>query len=186
MTIDKSKDALVIVDLQIDFCPGGALAVPNGDRIVPLVNTLVPKFEKKFKTRDWHPDDHISFKSRGGVWPPHCVAGTRGAEFHPELKADSAIEIRKGTDPDSEAYSGLQGTDLADLLKSAGVSRLFVCGLATDYCVRSTTLDALDSGFEVVVVTDAVRGVEVKPGDSKAALDEMKSKGAVLVESSSI
>jgi nicotinamidase/pyrazinamidase len=184
--IKRDKDALIIVDVQNDFCPGGALAVPDGEKVVPVINSLVPRFENIFTTQDWHPSDHISFKDRGGDWPPHCVAGTKGAELHSGLRFSGAVHILKGDDPDRDAYSGFHGTDLADRLKSAGVERLFVCGLATDYCVRATALDGLKEGFQVVVVIDAVRGVEVKPGDSKAALAEVKNAGAILTESGSL
>ena len=186
MNIDRDKDALLVVDVQNDFCPGGALAVPDGDKVVPVINFLEPLFGKIFTTQDWHPPNHVSFKTRGGDWPPHCVAGTKGAEFHPALNTGKAVHILKGDRPDEEAYSGFQGTDLADRLKNAGVQRIFVCGLATDYCVRATALDGLKSGFRVVVVTDAVRGVEVKRGDSEAALTEMKDAGAILAESGSL
>jgi nicotinamidase/pyrazinamidase len=186
MEINKDKDALLVVDVQNDFCPGGALAVPDGDMIVPVVNSLAPRFQKVFTTQDWHPPNHISFKERGGDWPPHCVAETEGAAFHPDLQAAKAVHILKGDEPDKEAYSGFQGTDLADRLRRARVERIFVCGLATDYCVRATALDGLKSGFRVVVVTDAVRGVEVNPGDSEAALAEMKDAGAVLTDSTSL
>ncbi len=186
MKINKDKDALLVVDVQNDFCPGGALAVPDGDKIVPVTNSLVRRFEKIFTTQDWHPLNHISFKERGGDWPPHCVAETEGAAFHPDLDVGRAIHILKGNEPDREAYSGFQGTDLADRLRRAGVERIFVCGLATDYCVRATALDGLKSGFPVVVVTDAVKGVEVNPGDSEAALAEMKDAGAILTDSASM
>lgn len=186
MKIDKAKDAMIVVDVQNDFCPGGALAVPDGDKVVPVINSLAPRFDNIFITQDWHPGNHISFKDRGGGWPPHCVAGTEGAELHSDLKLRNAVHILKGDHPDKEAYSGFQGTDLTDRLKSVGVDRIFVCGLATDYCVKATALDGLNGGFEVVVVADAVRGVEVRPGDSEAALAEMKDAGAILTDSGSL
>ncbi len=186
MTIDRARDALIIVDLQNDFCPGGALPVPRGDEIVPIINALVEKFDHVFATQDWHPENHVSFKTQGGPWPPHCVQGSPGAELHPNLRAENAVRVRKGTNPQREAYSGFEGTDLADKLRAAGVRRVFVCGLATDYCVKATVLDALREGFDVVVVSDAVRGVDVKPGDSQAALEEMKAAGAAVVASSEI
>ena len=181
--IDKDYDALLIVDLQNDFCPGGALAVPDGDQIVPIVNAIIPYFSKLYVSQDWHPRNHISFRDQGGIWPPHCVADTKGAELHPDLEAGKAIQIRKGTDPQSEAYSGFQGTNLVEMLHNAGVERLFICGLATDYCVKATALDALSAGFHVVVLVDAVRGVEVNPGDSQKAIDDMRQAGAEIVES---
>lgn len=186
LSIDRRKDALVVVDLQSDFCPGGALAVPDGDKIVPVINRLIPKFEKVFTTQDWHPVDHISFKAQGGTWPPHCVVGTSGADFHPDLKVEGAIRIHKGEESDREAYSGFQGTDLEDRLKDEGVKRIFICGLATDYCVKATVLDGIKSGFEVAVVADAVKGVEVKPGDSAAAIESMEDAGATIIDSGSL
>jgi nicotinamidase/pyrazinamidase len=183
MVINRKEDALVIVDLQNDFCPGGALTVPDGDRIVPMVNTLIPKFEHVFTTQDWHPADHISFKAQGGIWPPHCVVGTPGADLHPDLKAGGAVQVHKGEESDREAYSGFQGTDLEDQLMDLGIKRIFVCGLATDYCVRATVLDGINSGFEVIVIADAIKGVEVKPGDSSAAIENMKDAGATIIDS---
>ena len=184
--IDEARDALVVVDVQNDFCPGGALAVPGGDEIIQVVNDLAGRFEKIFATQDWHPPDHISFKEQGGIWPPHCVAGTRGAQLHSGLVLGGAIYIKKGTDPKKEAYSGFQGTDLAQKLKDAGVRRLFVTGLATDYCVKATAVDALKSGLDVIVVANAVRGVDVNPGDSRAALDEVRQEGGFVAETSEL
>jgi nicotinamidase/pyrazinamidase len=178
--INKNRDALIIVDVQNDFCPGGALAVPGGNLVVEAINSLIPHFRNIYTTQDWHPVNHISFKARGGIWPPHCIAGTKGAELHPDLKAAKAIHIKKGTDPDKEAYSGFERTDLAQKLKDARVERLFVGGLATDYCVKTTVLDALRFGFDVVLIDDAVRGVDVNSGDSAAAINEMQSSGAVI------
>ena len=183
ISIDKDKDALIIVDLQNDFCPGGALAVLDGDLIVPVVNELINRFSKVFATQDWHPPNHISFKEQGGIWPPHCVAGTVGAKLHPGLKIQGEIRIRKGADPAKEAYSGFQGTDLAERLREAYIRRVFVCGLATDYCVKATAIDALKNGFDLVVLEDAVKGVEVNPGDSEAAFDEMRRAGAIIANS---
>jgi nicotinamidase/pyrazinamidase len=172
--------------MQNDFCRGGALAVPGGDEIVPVVNDLAGRFEKIFATQDWHPPDHISFKEQGGIWPPHCVAGTEGAELHSGLVPGDAIYIKKGTDPRKEAYSGFQGTDLAQRLKDAGVRRVFITGLATDYCVKATAVDALRSGLDVIVVSDAVRGVNANPGDSRAALDEIRQAGGFVAETSDL
>jgi nicotinamidase/pyrazinamidase len=178
--INREKDALVIIDVQNDFCPGGAQAVGQGDEVVPILNALIPYFKHIYTTQDWHPPNHISFKTQGGAWPPHCVAGTKGAELHPDLRAKPAIHIKKGTDPDKEAYSGFQRTDLRQRLRESHIERLFVGGLATDYCVKNTVIDALRNGFKVILVGEAVKGVNVKPGDSAAAIDEMHRAGAVI------
>lgn len=183
LTINNKTDALIIVDVQNDFCPGGALAVPEGDKIVPVINQLIQKFDKVYTTQDWHPEDHISFKKQGGIWPPHCVANTKGADFHPGLKVENAIHIFKGTDKNKEAYSGFQGTDLSGKLKENGIRRIFITGLATDYCVKATALDGLKQGFEVVVISDAIKGVDVNPDDSKKALQEMKDAGVFIIKS---
>jgi nicotinamidase/pyrazinamidase len=178
--INRDKDALIIVDVQNDFCPGGALAVAGGDEVVAILNALIPHFEHIYTTQDWHPPNHISFKDQGGTWPSHCVAGTKGAELYPGLRAERAMHIMKGTEPDKEAYSGFQRTDLAERLQDSGIKRLFVGGLATDYCVKNTVMDALRNGFEVVLIDDAIRGVNVNPGDSAAAIDEMHRAGAIV------
>lgn len=185
------KDALVIVDVQRDFCPGGALAVPNGDAVVDPLNRYIELFKASglpiIATRDWHPPNHISFRERGGPWPPHCVQGTPGAEFHPDLNLPKdALIVSKATEPDSEAYSGFAGTELEAILRSKGISRLFIGGLATDYCVKATTLDALALGFTAFLLEDAIRGVDVNPGDSERAVDEMLSNGAVAITISDI
>ncbi|MEM0049597.1 MAG: nicotinamidase [Candidatus Bathyarchaeia archaeon] len=176
-------DALIIVDVQIDFCPGGALPVPEGDKIVPVINEYIRKFKAAgaliVATRDWHPPNHISFRSQGGPWPPHCIQGTRGAEFHPDLRLpEGALIISKATDPLKEAYSGFEGTDLTDKLREAGIKRVFVSGLATEYCVKNTVLDAVERGFETFLLEDAVRGIDVKPGDVERAIKEMLERGA--------
>ena len=173
--------ALVIVDFQNDFTPGGALAVPDGDAIAKRLNELSadPRFELVVATRDWHPPDHGSFDAQGGPWPPHCVQGTPGAELHPALersRVDAVID--KGQDPGTEGYSGFEGTGLGELLRGRDVDRLTVVGLATDYCVKNTVLDALKDGFEVEVDGEGVRGVEVNEGDSERALAEMLAAGA--------
>ncbi len=178
--------ALVVVDVQVDFMPGGALPVPRGDEVVPALNSYIELFSGLGRpvvaTRDWHPPDHVSFRPRG-PWPPHCVRGTGGAEFHPDLRLpEGTVVVSKATEPDREAYSGFEGTEMADVLRALGVRRLFVGGVATDYCVRATVLDGLGLGFEVFVLTDAIRGVDVNPGDSERALGEMLRAGAVLVE----
>ncbi len=189
-----SRQALIIVDLQNDFCPGGTLAVPEGDKIVPIVNKLIGTFSWAgwpiVATRDWHPADHCSFKEQGGIWPPHCIQGTPGATFHPNLRLpEKAIIVSKADTPERDAYSGFDGTDLETLLKEAGVDRIVVCGLATDYCVKATVIDGLSrrdpfgkAGLAVTVVTDGIRGVDVQPGDSRKALTEMEQAGATLVE----
>ena len=183
--------ALIIVDLQNDFCPGGALAVPSGDAILPAVNQLVARYQASgrpiYATRDWHPADHISFQAQGGPWPPHCIQETHGARFHADLMLpEDTVLITKGTRSDKDAYSGFDDTPLAGLLSAAGISRIVVCGLATDYCVRATALDGLSAGLEVIVLTDAVRGVEVNPGDSAAALAAIESGGGQLAESTAL
>jgi len=181
--INKDKDALIIVDVQKDFCRGGALPVPEGEKIVPVLNRYIEKFSEAgaliVATRDWHPSNHISFKKYGGTWPPHCVQETPGADFHPNLKLPKEAKIvSKATSADKEAYSGFDGTDLERKLKKTGIRRVFVGGLATDYCVKSTVLDALSLGFEAVLLLDAIKGVDVNPGDSERAIREMLEKGA--------
>ncbi len=181
-------DALIVVDVQNDFMPWGALPVPEGDKVVPVLNEYISIFEKKglpvFFTRDWHPENHISFKGHGGIWPPHCVQNTEGAMFHKDLKMplDNKFIISKGTSPDFDAYSGFQGTVLESLLRERGVRRVFVGGVATDYCVKNTVLGAIDLGFQAVLLLDAIKGVDANPGDSERAIDLMLSKGAVGVE----
>lgn len=180
-------DGLIIVDVQNDFCPGGALPVPNGDDVVDPINVIMPYFAFVVATQDWHPQNHVSFKDRGGPWPPHCVSGTWGAELHPGLKMEGISEfVRKGSDPDKEAYSGFDGTGLAEILRSRGIERVFVCGLATDYCVKATVLDSIKNGFKTYVVVDATRAVDVNPGDGEKALEEMRRAGAILISSEEI
>jgi len=180
--------ALLVVDLQRDFCPGGALPVKDGDAVVPGVNRIIDAFDRLglpiFFTRDWHPSSHISFRSQGGVWPPHCVQGTPGAGFHPDLDIPrEAAIISKGTRPNTEAYSGFQGTDLQSRLEKAGVDEIFLGGLATDYCVRESCLDARRAGFAVNVLRDCVKAVNVKPDDGAKALREMREAGAGITTS---
>jgi nicotinamidase-related amidase len=177
-------DALLIVDPQVDFCPGGTLAVPGGDGIFPAVNRAAAGAPLVVASRDWHPADHISFAARGGPWPAHCVAGTPGAEFHEALdKARIGKVVSKGTDRDREAYSAFDGTGLTDWLRQNGVHRLLVGGLATDYCVRASVLDARRDGFDVLVLEDGIGAVDVKPGDGERALDEMRQAGAGTIRS---
>lgn len=178
-------DALLVVDVQNDFLPGGALAVAHGDEVVAPLSGVMSAFERAgrpvYASRDWHPANHCSFKARGGPWPPHCVAGTRGAEFAAALALPaSAAVVSKASTPDADAYSAFGGTDLAAQLRRKGVRRVIVGGLATDYCVLNTVLDARAAGFEVVVLTDAVRAVDVQPGDGARALDTMRKAGARL------
>jgi nicotinamidase/pyrazinamidase len=180
----NSHDALLIVDPQVDFCPGGALPVPGGDQIFPAVNRAAERFSVVVASRDWHPANHISFQARGGPWPVHCQAGTPGAEFHPALDATHVQKVfSKGTEPGVEAYSAFEGTGLAGWLRAHGVDRLFVAGLATDYCVRASVLDARGEGLDVVVLEDAIGAVEVQPGDGARALAEMQRAGASLARS---
>src|SRR5688500_17161306 len=148
----RDTDALNVTDVQNDFCPGGKLAVPDGDAVVPVLNALMPRFRVVIATQDFHPAGHASFVEQGGPWPEHCVQGTAGADLHPDLDAAGIGEVvRKGTDMTTDAYSGFLGTDLADRLRRHGVTRVFVGGLATDYCVKNTALDAVREGFETVV-----------------------------------
>ncbi len=178
------SDALLIVDPQVDFCPGGALAVPGGDRIFSAVNRAAARFQHVVASRDWHPPGHVSFQERGGPWPVHCLAGSPGARFHLALEAERIEHVfSKGTDPDREAYSAFDGTDLAGWLRAKDVQRVFITGLATDYCVRASALDARREGFEVVVLDDAVGAVDVNPGDGERALTEMREAGATVAHS---
>ncbi len=179
-------DALIVVDVQQDFCPGGALAVAGADAIIPVINRLSPHFAHVVFTRDWHPEHHCSFVETPQFvdksWPPHCIAGTPGAALHPDLiVSECALVVDTGQDPAHEAYSGFDGTDLATILDARGVKRVFICGLATDYCVRATALDALKARFQVVLLTDACRGVDVPAGNADATLEEMKEAGVVCM-----
>ena len=183
----RDSDALIIVDCQNDFMPGiGSLPVPQGEEIIPELNKWIKEFSRRglviVATRDWHPREHASFKAVGGAWPEHCVQGSFGAKFPEGLRLPTnVIVISKGTDPQKDAYSGFDGTDLDKILKLKGIKRLFVGGLATDYCVRATVLDALKLDFQVYVILNAIRGVDVRPGDSRRALAEMENRGATLL-----
>jgi nicotinamidase/pyrazinamidase len=180
-------DALVIVDAQNDFLPGGALAVPQSDEILPILNHYIAAFEKRrlpiYMTRDWHPPDHCSFKEYGGPWPTHCVAGTDGAAFSAELKLTAPITIvSKATTPELEYYSDFGTTNFEADLRASRVSRLFIGGLATDYCVLSTVKDALALGFKTFLLLDAIRGVNMQPDDSQNAEQEMIRLGAKPIQ----
>ena len=182
-----SVDALIVVDVQYDFCPGGALPIAEGDKVVPVLNEWIAAAEAAgvpvFASRDWHPPNHISFRPRGGPWPPHCIQGTPGAEFHRDLKLPRHTEIiSKAGTPDLESYSAFGGTDLAAKLRRHGIQRLWIGGLAQDYCIRETTLDALKEGFEVHVIVDATRAVNVNPQDGRHALQAIREAGAILEE----
>ena len=177
-------EALLIVDFQNDFTPGGALAVEGGHEIAERVNELASsdRFDLVLATRDWHPADHGSFAERGGPWPVHCVQDTEGAELHPSLdRAAVHAVLDKGQDQSTDGYSAFDGTGLAELLRERGIDRVTIVGLATDYCVKNTALDALRDGFEVIVDSAGVRGVEVQPGDSERALDEIRAAGGAVV-----
>lgn len=180
----QSGDALLIVDVQNDFLPGGSLAVPSGNEVVPVLRRYLTLFQTRglpiFASRDWHPANHCSFREQGGPWPPHCIAGTPGAELASDLALPpSAILINKADSPDKDAYSAFEGTPLDDLLRVRGVRRLFVGGLATDYCVLNTVRDAVAHGYAVVLLTDAIRAVNVRPDDGAKAEAEMRRLGAL-------
>jgi nicotinamidase/pyrazinamidase len=184
----KGKDALLIIDVQNDFCPGGALAVADGDQVVPALNRYIEKFRQRklpiLATRDWHPAKTRHFKAFGGQWPPHCIQGSKGAEFRSDLHLPAdAVVVSAGMSPDEEGYSGFEGRDergiaLADLLRRLGIERIYVGGLATDYCVKHTVLDGVKHGFQVVLLEDASRGVNLKAGDAERAVAEMMEAGA--------
>jgi nicotinamidase/pyrazinamidase len=169
-------DALIVVDVQRDFCPGGSLAVPEGDQVVPVINQLAPRFATVVTTQDTHPADHSSFAEQGGPWPPHCVEGTPGWEFHPDLRVDADFQVFKGRDRDLDGYTGWT-PELADFMVKRGVRRVVAVGLAIDYCVKATALDARAAGYAVVVLTDAVRAVNVAPDDGDRALDALRAAG---------
>ena len=183
-------DALLIVDLQVDFLPGGSLGVPHGDAVIAPINRLIALYGAHrlpvIASRDWHPALHCSFAAQGGPWPPHCVAGTIGASFSAQLDLpDDAIVVSKADTVDVDAYSAFNGTGLADDLRARGVRRLAVCGLATDYCVLNTVLDALKAEFEVLIVAEAARAVDVAAGDGERAMTRMLLAGAAPVRLSS-
>ena len=197
------KNCLIITDIQNDFCPGGALAVAEGDRIIPIVNAISPRFDKCVATQDWHPPGHVSFASTHGrrpyevidrdgleqvLWPDHCVPGTFGADFHKDLDVRAVdLIIRKGNDPLIDSYSTFIENDkktptgLHYYLQGMGIRSVFFCGLATDYCVFFSALDALTMGFQVTVLLDACRGVDVPPGNVERAVGVMRDRGARIV-----
>lgn len=179
----RPGDALLLVDVQLDFMPGGSLPIPSGDQVIGPLNTAIARFRSQglpvFATRDWHPPGHCSFKPHGGVLPAHCIAGSRGAAFPAELALPpEAVIVSKGTRADADASSGFEGTGLAGMLRAAGVTRLFVGGLATDYCVLNTVTDALKEGFGVVLLPGAMRGLNLQAGDDEAAIATMIEHGA--------
>jgi nicotinamidase/pyrazinamidase len=180
------SDALLIIDFQNDFCPGGALAVEGGDEIAEPIRRLVEsgRFGTIVATRDWHPADHASFQREGGPWPVHCVQGTPGAELHEsmgDVHLDAVVDV--GREREDEGYSGFENSQLAEILRERSVDRVAVCGLATDYCVRASTLDAVKEGFDATLVEDAVRPVDVEPGDGERAIEEMREAGAKVASS---
>lgn len=186
-----SGDALLVTDVQNDFLPGGKLAVSHGDEVVEILNGYILAFKWRglmiVATRDWHPVDHCSFLAQGGPWPQHCVAGTDGARFAPGLDLpDNVLIVSKATSPDREAYSSFEGTELDQLLCAAGIRRIFIGGLTTDYCVLNTARDGLRLGYAMVLLADAIRAVDVKPGDGARAIDEMVRLGAMCIERSHI
>jgi nicotinamidase/pyrazinamidase len=184
MTGDK-KRALIVVDVQNDFCPGGSLAVAHGDEVVEPLNELIDQFlaagEPVYETRDWHLPQTKHFAAYGGTWPVHCVQETHGAQFHPKLKQDPRIRVVSKGLGDTDCYSAFDETDLSDELQRLGVTEVWVGGLATDYCVKNTVLDALKHGFEVKAVENAMKAVELNPGDGASAIEEMRRSGADIV-----
>ncbi|TMB91897.1 MAG: isochorismatase family protein [Chloroflexi bacterium] len=174
------RTVLIAVDVQRDFLPGGALGVPGGDQVIAPLVELAAGADMVVATRDFHPSDHVSFSTRGGPWPPHCVIGTPGAALAPEVDAVASFIVSKGTDAQHEAYSGFDGTGLADMLRAQRVTRVIVGGLATDYCVKATAIAASEAGFDTEVVTDAVRAVDVTAGDGARALEAMAAAGVRL------
>jgi nicotinamidase/pyrazinamidase len=187
--MSNTKQALIVVDVQNDFCPGGTLAVPHGDEVVAPLNNLIDEFldrgDPVYKSRDWHPRTTKHFAAYGGTWPVHCVQNTRGAQFHPALRDDPRIKVLSKGLGDADGYSAFDETELGSELKKAGIQELVVGGLATDYCVKNTVLDALGRGFKVKAVQDAMRPVELQPGDGERAIEEMRAAGAEIVTTDS-
>jgi nicotinamidase/pyrazinamidase len=196
-TATKRESVLLIIDVQRDFCPGGSLAVPGGDEIIPIINRYIDIFQHKdlpvLASRDWHPPETVHFETGGGTWPAHCVQRTDGARFHPDLALpSSAVILSKGMNPDrDDEYSDFQavtdeGLPFPEFLRKNAIRRIYVCGIATDYCVKATVLDALSNGFVVTLLKDAVRGVDLSPGDSERAIEEMITAGAEVAEIDSL
>jgi len=183
----KPGDALLVVDVQNDFCPGGSLAVSHGDEVVPILNRWIDEAVRSrvtvFASRDWHPANHVSFMQRGGPWPPHCVQNTSGAAFHPGLRLPTDVRlISKAETADVDSYSAFGGTDLSEQLRRAGVQRVWIGGLTQDYCVRETAMDAIREGFETHVIVSATRAVNLRPDDGKQAIDDIRRAGGILEE----
>ena len=181
----EPKQALLVVDVQNDFCPGGTLAVERGDEVVAPLNRLIDEFLQRgapvYKSRDWHPATTKHFAKYGGTWPVHCVQNTRGAEFHPALRDDPRIVVVSKGLGDTDCYSAFDETELAAQLHQQGIEQVLVGGLATDYCVKNTVLDALKHGFKVKALKDAIRAVDLQPGDGERAIEEMRAAGAEIV-----
>jgi len=187
--MSEPRQALIVVDVQNDFCPGGTLAVPHGDEVIAPLNKLIDEFLERgapvYKSRDWHPATTKHFEAYGGTWPIHCVQNTRGAEFHPALRDDPRITVISKGLGDTDCYSAFDETDLAAQLHEQNVKEVLVGGLATDYCVKNTVLDALKHGFKVKAVENAMRAVELQPGDGARAIDEMRAAGADIISTDS-
>jgi nicotinamidase/pyrazinamidase len=183
--VSNTKQALLVVDVQNDFCPGGALAVSHGDEVVAPLNKLIDEFLERgdpvYMSRDWHPRQTKHFAEYGGVWPVHCVQHTKGAEFHPALRHDPRIKVVSKGLGDTDCYSAFDETDLNSELHKAGVEEVVIGGLATDYCVKNTVLDAVKNGFKVKAVEDAMRAVDLHPGDGEKAIAEMRAAGAEII-----
>jgi len=183
--VAEPKQALLVVDVQNDFCPGGTLAVERGDEVVAPLNRLIDEFLQRgapvYKSRDWHPPTTRHFAKYGGTWPVHCVQNTRGAEFHPALRDDPRIVVVSKGLGDTDCYSAFDETELAAQLHQQGIEQVLVGGLATDYCVKNTVLDALKHGFKVKALKDAIRAVDLQPGDGERAIEEMRAAGAEIV-----
>lgn len=183
--------ALIVINVQNDFYPGGALEISGGELIIPIINDLIPRFEMVVYLRDWHPENYCNFatnpKFTAGSWPVHCVANTHGADFHPELFFNlNAVVIDKGTEADLETYSGFQGTNLAKSLHKLGITSLFITGMTTDYSVKATALDALKEGFTVYVIADAVKGFDNPPGTVAEAITGMKQAGIKVITATEV
>jgi nicotinamidase/pyrazinamidase len=188
----NDRAVLIVVDMQIDFCPGGSLAVPEGDTIVPVINRYIEMFRDRgmpiVASRDWHPPVTSHFRQFGGIWPPHCIQESAGARLHPDLRLpEDVIVVSKGMDPDRDDYSALRATlpsglPFTDYLKQSGTTHLYVAGLATDYCVKWTALDGLKEQYRVTVLVDAVKGVDLKPGDAAGALEEIAAAGGEMAD----